>query len=364
MPSGKPVLERMSMLGASCGESHRRKQKILKEEAIHSTPSSHGSACSEDETDWEENECLSYVVDETSSHHVPTAQHQTSENIADSAMDTIKLELVGRLMDQSWSLKILRRKRREPTWRARNEDLDDDNERSPKRKGKGPETQAVADIHLKFACPYQKHNPRKYCIKDWQRCVLTPHTTVARVKAHLYNYHLVHQCQRCEETFKSEEELDVHIKSDEGCRSRELATPLDGITSKLRKQIQCRKKAHLGQTEESRWKQIYKTIFPGVLAPEPYFELPQDHDEGGVGLPEATDLVAFHQYLRRVLKVEVNNEVEPIEERLRGRLIDIIDQAFSRFQTIRSPDNILASQPAEREAPSRRRGKITTPDYL
>ncbi|KAL5322692.1 hypothetical protein ACEPPN_010667 [Leptodophora sp. 'Broadleaf-Isolate-01'] len=400
MASGKPVLERMSMLGASCGECHRRKQKrppvlisgpqlsptsprkspkvspsgdgldpsatatkILKEEAIPSTPSSHGSACSEDETDWEEDECLSYVVDKTSSHHVPTAQHQVSENIADSAMNTIKLELVGRLMDQSWVIlnhdtsgirqcgssnstpdstpSVTENTSTEKTGakrqrgRARDEDLDEDNERSPKRKGKGPETQAAADIHLKFACPYRKHNPRKYCIKDWQRCVLTPHTTVARVK--------------CEETFKSEEELDVHIKSDEGCRSRELATPLDGITSKLRKQIQCRKKAHPGQTEESRWKQIYEMIFPGVPVPEPckpYESDSLDRDEGGAGSPAATDLVAFHQYLRRVLEVEVNNEVEPIEERLRGRLIDIIDQAFSRFQAIRSPDNILASQPA------------------
>ncbi|KAG4441417.1 hypothetical protein IFR05_003104 [Cadophora sp. M221] len=354
-------------------ESDAVTTEVLKGETIPSAASSNGSTCSEDETDWEEDESPVYTAEKISSHHVTTTPHQTSENCADSAMNETKLELIGRLMDQSriilnhetssvrqcgsststpdstpsvtenTSTKKTGAKRQRSC--GRDEDPDEDNERSPKRKGKEPDTQATADIHLKFACPYRKHNPRKYCIKDWQRCVLTPHATVARVKAHLYKYHLIHQCQRCEETFKSEKELDAHIKSDEGCKSRQLVNPLDGITSKLRKQIQCRKKAHPGQTEESRWKQIYETIFPGVPAPEPYFELPQDHDEGGPGSPEVTDLVAFHQYLRRVLEVEVNNEVEPIEERLRGRLIEIIDQAFSSFQAIQSPDNIFAQQP-------------------
>ncbi len=33
-----------------------------------------------------------------------------------------------------------------------------------------------------FACPYRKHNPRKYCVREWRTCVLTPLRTVARVK--------------------------------------------------------------------------------------------------------------------------------------------------------------------------------------
>lgn len=33
-----------------------------------------------------------------------------------------------------------------------------------------------------FACPYRKRNPRKYCVRDWRACALSPLRTVARVK--------------------------------------------------------------------------------------------------------------------------------------------------------------------------------------
>jgi hypothetical protein len=33
-----------------------------------------------------------------------------------------------------------------------------------------------------FACPYRKHNPRKYNVTEWRPCSLTPHNTIARVK--------------------------------------------------------------------------------------------------------------------------------------------------------------------------------------
>jgi hypothetical protein len=36
----------------------------------------------------------------------------------------------------------------------------------------------------KFACPYRKHEPHKYCgnIKQWRSCAMTPLTSIARVK--------------------------------------------------------------------------------------------------------------------------------------------------------------------------------------
>ena len=41
------------------------------------------------------------------------------------------------------------------------------------------------DDNTKFACPYRKRDPRKYCVRDWRSCALTPLDTVARVK---YDY--------------------------------------------------------------------------------------------------------------------------------------------------------------------------------
>ena len=34
----------------------------------------------------------------------------------------------------------------------------------------------------KFACPYRKRDPRKYCVQSWRTCALTALDTVARVK--------------------------------------------------------------------------------------------------------------------------------------------------------------------------------------
>jgi hypothetical protein len=59
---------------------------------------------------------------------------------------------------------------------------DDDSQRryEPPRKGS-----AVLDLgssRPNFACPYRKHNPRKYSITEWRTCALTPHNSIARVK--------------------------------------------------------------------------------------------------------------------------------------------------------------------------------------
>jgi hypothetical protein len=62
-----------------------------------------------------------------------------------------------------------------------NQDANDD-ERSSKRRRTLFSPLMKEDDNTKFACPYRKHNPRKYCVRDWRPCALTPLDTVARVK--------------------------------------------------------------------------------------------------------------------------------------------------------------------------------------
>jgi hypothetical protein len=67
--------------------------------------------------------------------------------------------------------------------RRGDEDPDGDPEKNPGGRGKSPEFLPNTDqIAAPFACPYRKHNPRKYCVADWRSCALGPHKTVARVK--------------------------------------------------------------------------------------------------------------------------------------------------------------------------------------
>jgi hypothetical protein len=63
------------------------------------------------------------------------------------------------------------------------ENFGNDPKDGPGGKGTPPESPPNTDqTPTGFACPYRKHNPRKYCVRDWRTCALTPHKTVARVK--------------------------------------------------------------------------------------------------------------------------------------------------------------------------------------
>jgi len=53
---------------------------------------------------------------------------------------------------------------------------------SPKRPKKISSPPQNEDDSRKFACPYRKRDPRKYCIQHWRPCALTPLETIARVK--------------------------------------------------------------------------------------------------------------------------------------------------------------------------------------
>ena len=59
----------------------------------------------------------------------------------------------------------------------------ENDQRGSKRPRDPPPSPDINEPVLEFACPFRKHNPRKYCIKnkDWKTCALTPHHTVARV---------------------------------------------------------------------------------------------------------------------------------------------------------------------------------------
>jgi hypothetical protein len=48
-----------------------------------------------------------------------------------------------------------------------------------------------------------------------------------------------------------------------------LACPPEGITPEIEKRLRCRKKAHPDQTEEDRWKDIYRILFPDTVVPSP-----------------------------------------------------------------------------------------------
>jgi hypothetical protein len=63
-----------------------------------------------------------------------------------------------------------------------NQDPGDDEEKDPKRPKRMKPSRNEQFSNAKFACPYRKYKPQKYCVRDWRLCALTPLDSVARVK--------------------------------------------------------------------------------------------------------------------------------------------------------------------------------------
>ena len=70
--------------------------------------------------------------------------------------------------------------------------------------------------------------------------------------------------------------MKQHFMAAKACDLKPFC-PAEGITSTTEKQLRSRKKAHASQTQEDRWKHIYRILFPMESVPSPcelYFSSP------------------------------------------------------------------------------------------
>ncbi|KAH8810060.1 hypothetical protein F5882DRAFT_282327 [Hyaloscypha sp. PMI_1271] len=218
-------------------------------------------------------------------------------------------------------------------------DGDDDDQRAPKRVRA---SSFPANDNAKFACPYRKYDPRKYCVQNWRPCALTPLENVARVKAHLYRHHRIFQCKRCKHLFLNQSVLDEHILALEGCIPNRINLA-EGVTAEIEKKLRSRKKTYPYQTEADRWEEIYRMLFSTPIIPSPFFE---PVEESVSQQSDSTKLAEFEEYTHNelprlfwaALEEVVTKEMQPVEERLRTQLMDMIQncqhQVFSTYQSM------------------------------
>ncbi|KAK3690224.1 hypothetical protein B0T22DRAFT_379539 [Podospora appendiculata] len=171
------------------------------------------------------------------------------------------------------------------------EDDDDDPERSrppsaqSKRRSISPK---------RFACPFRKHDPRTYNLHDHEVCTVKNWPTIPRLKEHLYRRHYRIHCQRCKETFRDTKDLASHEMMPEGCLVSNIPPPGD-ITTYQEKQLKSRKHTARHQSDEEKWTEIYKLLFPDDdIVPSPY---PEYTDDLGHLSPEAHNKLDFQHYL-------------------------------------------------------------------
>jgi hypothetical protein len=205
-------------------------KKVVDLETVRSNSAGSGSSSKsgfmtdstivEDLTDWEEDSDGDNYVHQVECDYSALVQRDVEyQSLIGDSLEPVKREMVDRLMEEFWIIfhqKLFTDFRKCPsnpgdsasTSRStfgfefgqgslaggnpgggqNGDERDDENfgndpKDGPGGKGTQPEFPPNTDqTPAVFACPYRKHNPRKYCVRDWRTCALTPHKTVARVK--------------------------------------------------------------------------------------------------------------------------------------------------------------------------------------
>jgi hypothetical protein len=68
--------------------------------------------------------------------------------------------------------------------------------------------------------------------------------------------------------FKDQDAVTQHLLQPEACELKDTINA-DGITAEIVEKLRSKKKAQRDQTEEERWKEIYRLLFPNEMVPNP-----------------------------------------------------------------------------------------------
>ncbi|KAJ3548026.1 hypothetical protein NM208_g1212 [Fusarium decemcellulare] len=157
--------------------------------------------------------------------------------------------------------------------RRHEEDDKDDDSGGEDGEPPAPKRQQKEDPDAKkFACPFYKHNPQEF--KEFRTCMGPGWTSIHRIKEHIFRRHKLpeHQCQRCYEDFGNKTLLHDHQRANPPCQTKE-PPKMKGINEKQEKALKSRKMYQKSLTEEEKWTEIYKILFPDdAPIPSPYYE--------------------------------------------------------------------------------------------
>ncbi|KAI1459618.1 hypothetical protein F4805DRAFT_419639 [Annulohypoxylon moriforme] len=235
----------------------------------------------------------------------------------------------------------------------------DDEDRDEDRPGK--RTRVIGDKNTcsrKLACPYFKKDPEHFQLA--RSCSGPGWDTVHRIKEHLDRKHaLPPSCVRCYTAFKTDADRDAHMRSQDQCEVKERPARTHGFDPSQRDQLKSRPKGYKQMSEAQKWCHVYMILFPETAIediPSPYYEFRSLRDSGHPADP----MVEYESFLRREMPDRVRHQLElriedvlnPIEETLRGQIVDIVrDVQLELFQSFRAsigtaPPNSHSNQEA------------------
>ncbi|KAK0620695.1 hypothetical protein B0T14DRAFT_236361 [Immersiella caudata] len=150
---------------------------------------------------------------------------------------------------------------------------DGDDWEKRKREDITPKVQ-LKDQLRKFACPYYKKYPESDKLS--KSCRAPGWDSVHRVKEHIYRRHQrpPFRCPRCLHAFENENMLTEHQRAVVICETSEAQSEEETTYITKSQEMELRKRKR-ETSEEEKWFNIFRILFPGIPAeefPSPYHE--------------------------------------------------------------------------------------------
>ncbi|KAL0765739.1 hypothetical protein CaCOL14_011963 [Colletotrichum acutatum] len=234
---------------------------------------------------------------------------------------------------------------------APDEEEEEEGDENQLPRAKLSKVQEDTIVGAKLACPFFKHNPRKY--KTQRPCCGPGWDQVHRIKEHIYRKHSLPKfsCPRCSQSFETQLALQAHARSLDACDVREPEV-LDGITQDQEKKLRSRKKTSAKElTEAEKWIQVYLILFPDVREreiPSPYHNA--EDAEMNLGGYEDYLRRELPPLVRRQLEKEVERELSFVEEGMKQKVIDIARNLqltlFKGYQQLENQERGLQDPPS------------------
>ncbi|KAI1471137.1 uncharacterized protein F4812DRAFT_467345 [Daldinia caldariorum] len=216
---------------------------------------------------------------------------------------------------------------------------------------RGDSKRAKKDVESerKFACPFYKNDPKAH--RKHRSCAGPGWTSLHRLKEHLYRAHRLpkHVCPRCYDSFDDGKDLADHIRALVPCKILDIVLVLQGIDEVTEAKLKVRRKNCPGMTDEQRWAEIYKILFPNAnlnAMPTPYYD-----GNDSLGFSKRAEWKKVETRLKKELPKYVQKKVERSFEKVQVDILvglpDIIrDGLFEFFKDLTQNDRSASATPA------------------
>jgi hypothetical protein len=215
----------------------------------------------------------------------------------------------------------------------------------PSKRRKDDSEFSESESGPRFACPFFKKDPQKY--KTHRTCPGPGWTTVHRVKEHLYRRHSQPTyCPKCYRVFAKDALLNAHLRANQ-CPVL-AGEPPEGLTNEQKEKL--KKRGLPSQSEEDRWREVYRILFPDVDEADIPSAYHDDHQNGSDSIPFRQELL---RRVRRELLASANGKASEAEVRVMRQVADIVRKCESELlQPEQQPPREESSSDFANDAPS------------